>query len=160
MWICEAFAGDGEKDSQRRNSWKNISGQLGPREAEEDDRECRPANNEEAGRIAPGFFTPELQPLLRSRNHQDGPRQERQQCHSPKEPERLFVLEHRSQVALEIVLEDKSVNEVRVASCTEDVQRQPNDRDRSECQRMREPKRGAPAPRRESPDADGSCRED
>src|ERR1700730_7896940 len=135
MRIFEGRAGNSEKQTKRGNRRENVAGQFGLREAEKEDWEDCPARNEEAGGIAPGIFTPETESLLRNGNHQSGPRKECKQEHGAKKPERLFMLENWSEVALEIVLEEKGMEEIRVAALANDVPRQGDDTKSRDCQR-------------------------
>jgi len=93
-------------------------------------------------------------------NQQGSPGQESQQEHGAKKPERLFVLEDWSEVALKIMLEDKCVDEIGVAVGAEDVPGQGYDREGGDCRRMYQAECGAPLTSCQRPNSDGSSSED
>ena len=68
------------------------------------------------------------------------------------------MLKHRSEVALEIVLENKNVNEVGIARGAQHVPRQSNDAECRNRSRMREAKCASPLVRRDSPNPDRAAR--
>ena len=69
------------------------------------------------------------------------------------------MLEHRGEVAFQIMLEDKYVEEVGIAARAEQIPGQRDYAKGADRDRMREPERRAEVRGGEGPDADGACGE-
>src|ERR1700733_14369302 len=136
---------------QRSNGRQRVSGQLGLRKAEEENRENRPAGKEEPGGVGPRPVAPEPYSLLCNRPEQNCPWKQRNQNDRAEIPERLAVLKQRRCVSLYIVLPQKNMQKIRVANRAQDVPGKRDDCKRSNRQGMSQAKCLTPLPGRKRP---------
>ena len=111
--VQEAGNRPGQQQRRGRDDGQHVTGELRTREAEEEDGKERPACDIQGRRGGQFTGSPPSPGLPDAGDQESRPRSESQHQNRSKEPERLFVSEDRGQKPIEVVADQKHVDELR-----------------------------------------------